>query len=306
MLSCRILINTFKRRLRTLVRDESGQGLVEFAVVLPILLLLTVGTIMLTLSYIQKARMNGLAFMSARVAAVRRPNVDAAAYTLQQYRERTGQNWLQEVTVQPQPTGPNEVGIRLSKPGERVDVFANLVSGQQNQQPMNLVVQMQLPKESSETGSLRPQTYSEVDYQYEPRGVGELLSNLPKGLLNTTQMADTAAATDFGGRDKLLGLRPPDSNLKKFYDDRNWEQAFSNNNEAATGQFKSMQTTYNNFELIETGGDLLANVLKLFSAFAGPLVDIVGSLGSEAIGLLVTSMTTVSDGVDSNVRNSYR
>lgn len=305
MFNCRSLISIFKRRLRTLVRDESGQGLVEFAVVLPILLLLTVGTIMLTLSYIQKARMNGLAFMSARVAAVRRPNVDAAAYTLQQYRERTGQNWLQEITVQPQPTGPNEVGIRLSKPGERVDVFANLVSGQQNQQPMNLVVQMQLPKESTETGSLRRQTYSEVDYQYEPLGIGELISNLPQGLLNTTQMADSASPSDFGARDKLLGLEPPDTNLKKFYDDHNWNNAFSSNDEAAAGQFASMQTTYKTFVLIEQGGSLL-QLIANFSGFGKALMDVLELVGAEAADAMEKSMDRVSDGVDQNVRNSYR
>ena len=60
-------------RLKSLLLEELGQGLVEFALVLPILLLLTLGTVLLTLSYIQKARMNGLAYMSARVASVRSP-----------------------------------------------------------------------------------------------------------------------------------------------------------------------------------------------------------------------------------------
>ena len=67
----------FKHHLKQLLQEQDGQGLVEFALVLPILLLLTLGTILLTLSYIQKARMNGLAFMSARVAIVRRANTDA-------------------------------------------------------------------------------------------------------------------------------------------------------------------------------------------------------------------------------------
>ncbi len=298
-------LKTLKRSLRRLVREESGQGLVEFAVVLPILLLLTVGTILLTLSYIQKARMNGLAFMSARVAAVRRSNVDAASYTIQQYRQRTGQNWLQEVSSQPQQAGPDQVVIRLRKPGERVDVFANLVSGQPNQQPLDLVVQMQLPKEYSEKGSLRPQTYTEVNYQYQPVGIGELLGGLKVGLIKTDQMADSTSVS-IGERNRMLSLDPPDGNLKKFYADRNWEDALKLNDEAADGQFKSMQTTYKTFELIETGGDLLANLLKLFTAFAGPLVDIIGNLGAEAIGVFEASMSKVSDGVDSNVRNSYR
>ena len=271
--------------------------MVEFAVVLPILLLLTVGTLLLTVSYVQKLRMNGLAYMSARVAAVRRPDVDAAAYTLQQYKEVTRQAWIDEVQATRLPTSESLVGIQLQKPGERLDILANLVSGQPGQQPMDLIVQMQLPREYAISGSLRPKTDTIVDYRYEPSGLGEVIGALPKGLIDTSQMAEDGA--------QALGLVPSNTRLKAFYDKYDWQTAYASNDEKPSGQFKDMQDTYQNFALIEQGGNVLNLILK-FAGFAGPLKAIVGELGEQAINLLLRALGLMRDEVDQNIQSSFR
>ena len=282
----------------------------EFALVLPILLLLTLGTILLTLSYIQKARMNGLAYMSARVAAVRRPDFDASAFTLKKYAERSGQNWLSEVTATAPAAGAGKVGISLRKPGERLDVLANMISGQPTTQPLDLIVQMQLPQEYGESmisHSARPQTFTEVDYQYKPRLLGELIDKLPNGMLDATQMADRMnGSTD--ERDSILSLDPPNKRLKeKFYASKiwAWETALSTNSEAASGQFASMQRVYNNFKLIEAGGSLL-DLIADFLGFAGPLKELVGDIGAEAAGAYIRTMSEITSQLDENLRSSYR
>ncbi|MEZ0374951.1 MAG: TadE/TadG family type IV pilus assembly protein [Candidatus Sericytochromatia bacterium] len=293
--------------MKTRHKSQRGQGLVEFALVLPILLLLTLGTILLTLSYIQKARMNGLAYMSARVAAVRRPDFDASAFTLRQYGERSGQRWLSEVSAGVPAAGTGKVAISLRKPGERLDVLANMISGQPTTQPLDLMVQIQMPKESTDSGNLRPQTFTQVDYQYKPRFLGELLDKLPNGMLDATQLADRMNGTT-AERNRILSLDPPNERLKSnFYTHKNWhwDTALSTNSEAASGQFASMQRVYNNFKLIEAGGSLL-DLIADFLGFAGPLKELVGDIGAEAAGAYIRTMSEITRQLDENLRSSYR
>lgn len=287
-----------------LLREEAGQGLVEFALVLPILLLLTLGTILLTLSYIQKARMNGLAFMSARVAAVRRPDFDASDFTLKKYAEHSGQNWLNQVTASVPATDFDKVAVQLSKPGERLDVLANLISGQANQ-PLDLVVQMQLPREYN-GGTLRPATFTQVDYRYNPHGLGDLLTLIPKSLLDTTQMADSPAPTNIGERDQNLGLDPTSHNLESFYAKRNWSNAFKLNDEDPKGSdFASMQSTYANFKKIEDGSLALSLFASLLGPIAKPIADTLTTVGYEAAQKTEQAAHGLADRVDENVRSSY-
>lgn len=289
----------FKRHLRRLFQEQSGQGLVEFAIVLPILLLLTVGTILLTLSYIQKARMNGLAYMSARVAAVRRPNVDAPAFTLQKYKEVSRQNWVDQVKSS-QQNQSDRVVVRLQKPGERLDALANLISGQPSQQPMDLIVQMQLPLETTRSGELRRRTYSEVDYTYQDRGLGSLIKAIPDALIDDTQMADPMSGS-VDNKDQILSLNPPNSQLKDFYKDRGWSEALTKNSEPASGDFGSMVKVYDNFKLIESGGTITNILLDIFAAFAKPL----GKFTEVFAQLILTASDTITTGVDTSVRSSF-
>lgn len=288
------------------LKSQRGQGLLEFSLVLPILLLLTLGTILLTLSYIQKARMNGLAFMSARVAVVRRANFDAAGFTLKKYAERSGQNWLGELTPSVPVTDRDIAAVSLSKPGERLDVLANLISGQPNSQPLDLIVQMQLPREYQGSDTLRPATFTQVDYHYKPHGLGDLLTLIPKVLLDTTQLADDPAASDLGQRDQNLGLEPANQNLEKYYANRGWKNALIQNDEDPKGSdFASMQTVYANFKAIETGGMLLQLFIDFLTGVAKPITDALGAVGVEAAQKAEQGAHSLAQRVDENVRSSF-
>lgn len=292
---------------RPVRKSQRGQGLVEFSLVLPILLLLTLGTILLALSYIQKARINGLAYMGARVATVRRANFDAADFTLKKYAERSGQNWLSEVTATVPGSSADKVAIRLSKPGERLDVLANLISGQNTNQPLDLIVEMQLPREYTGTGSLRPATFTQVDYHYKPHGLGDLLTLIPKVLLDTTQLVDESKPDNFGERDQNLGLEPSNQNLEKYYAHRGWQKAYSQNDEdPKSSDFAGMQTVYANFKAIETGGMLLQLFIDFLAGVAKPLTDALGTVGVEAAQKAEQGAHSLGQRVDENIRSSFR
>ena len=66
------------KKLKELIKDEKGNSLVEFALVLPMLLVLTVGGVYLSVSFSHKSIMNGVSFMQARAASVRQNHGDIA------------------------------------------------------------------------------------------------------------------------------------------------------------------------------------------------------------------------------------
>lgn len=105
------------------LRDESGQSLVEFAIVLPILLLLTFGTIQLGIFLQRQITLTGASFLAARAATV--GGRDGVAFdtpakeVLRSYGEESEQPWIKAIaegsdgklTVK---TEENERLIRLS------------------------------------------------------------------------------------------------------------------------------------------------------------------------------------------------
>jgi hypothetical protein len=293
-----------------LLQEEDGQGLVEFAVVLPILLLLTVGTLLLTVSYIQKARMNGLAYMAARATAVRRDNTFSTRETLAQYQTRSGQNWVSSVRVLPVPdSSERQVSVQLAKPGERLDLLANLVSGQPPaDRPQDLQVRMSLNPEYPPGGPRRPQTASEVDYRYQTRGElpWERLPSFISGLLiDSSQMADPVS-NDLSKRDKAISLQPPDEALQQFYETIDWgKNAYAQNNEKEAERFASMQTIHDNFKLIENGGNIIT-IIASFAPFVNQIKAIVGNIGEEAARQVETSMGGLSSGLDTQVRSTFQ
>lgn len=285
-----------------LLKADDGQAMVEFAVVLPILLLLTVGTLLLTVSFIQKSRMNALAFMSARVGVVRRTDFQAADQTLKLYQERSKQAWVNQINIKEQTVENNHVVIRLAKPGERLDIFANLISGRPSSgDPASLEVSISQPIEYPETGSLRPKTISEVDYQYSNRSnVLNIIGLIPNSLLDDRQMADPMSGGD-DLKDELLGLKPPDKNLKWFYDDLDWK-ILSSNQESASGEFADLQDNYKLLDEIQKGG----STMKFIFAKLFPMADKI--LGVVMVGVenFEKSATKAADTLDQNVRDSFQ
>lgn len=283
---------SFFKRCRRLVLQQEGQTIVEFALVLPLLLLFSIGTIFITLSFMHKSRMNALAYTSARAASVRPVGFDTNTFVLDKYTARSQQRWLSDVTAEVLPTANEMVGVQLRKPGERFDVLVNLVSGNSNREVRDLVVQMRLPQEYPKGSPQRTQTFSEIDYRASYLPTSTLSAKLklidalvPKALFNTDSMADdpTGGDSDLTQRDDKVGIRPPNENLKAFYDDLSWK-AYTTHDEKPTGTLRTQQLIGDHFKKLEAGGtvlDLIADFTPLASVLKGVFGDVAGTVAQE-------------------------
>ncbi len=86
--------------MRRTWKDQNGQSTVEFILVLPILLLLTFGTIELGIFLQRQLVMGGAGFIAARAAAVSGPETNAAVQeTLKTFSEESQAPWLAKVVA---------------------------------------------------------------------------------------------------------------------------------------------------------------------------------------------------------------
>ena len=294
-----------KRRAR-----ERGQAMIEFAIVLPILIVLTLGGIYLTLSYLHKLRMNGLAFMSARVAAVRSTDFEAADFVKKRYQQLSQQKWVNQIESTASTPTSEQARITLEKPAERLDLLANamdILSGGGNQKPTVLYAQATLPREYWTLGSeARPRTRTLVDYRYQLRGSLpwlNLLDAIPERIFDTRQMAHTPGSSS--ANDQLLGLNPPNANLLEFYADRGWNQTdYRSHSEKENGQFARMQTLGSHFKAIQ-GGAALVGYLAEFSGFGTALKGVLGEVTEKLSVTVENTMSKVSSTLDQQTRTSF-
>ncbi|HEY9723749.1 MAG TPA: TadE/TadG family type IV pilus assembly protein [Oscillatoriaceae cyanobacterium] len=84
-------------------QDELGQALVEFALVLPALALLTFGTLEVTLLIQQQSSLNAAAFMGARELSVLGNHESTTSGSIRQFVRNDG--WLQHAQVQSNARG---------------------------------------------------------------------------------------------------------------------------------------------------------------------------------------------------------
>jgi len=76
---------------------KTGAALVEFAIMLPVLVVLTIGSIYISISYAQKSVVNGFTFLEARGASVRKDYKDIARAAKDYYLKQAGkkQKWIE-------------------------------------------------------------------------------------------------------------------------------------------------------------------------------------------------------------------
>jgi len=297
------------KRLNKNKRHQRGQAMVEFAIVLPILIVLTLGGIYLTLSYLHKLRMNGLAFMSARVAAVRSEGYDAAAFVKERYKRSSGQNWVDQITSPAALPASGQVTVVMQKQTERLDLLANaidILSGGGNSDPVQLTARATLPREYwTYNGESRPRTRTIVDYRYGSIGPLpwlDLLDALPDAIFDAKQMADAPGNSN----NEALGLAPPNTNLINFYNARGWTRMdYLENTEKENGQFENMRLIATYFKEIENGASLVGYLLK-FSGFGAALQEVMGAVTEPLSVTVETTMGKVSSTLDTQTRASMQ
>ena len=163
----------------------------EFALVFPLLILLTLGNIYLSISFTQKADMNGINFLQARALSVHSPMLAPSPKEIREriqesYMEKSGHGWVKKVESSMYHTdngSRRDVRVALEKEPMRIDLLTNAISILGGVKPESgdkitkIKTVMYLPLEyTSGGGSDRPFTSTSVDYKTFPAG-GETLSN---------------------------------------------------------------------------------------------------------------------------------
>lgn len=174
---------------KNIKRKTTGAAMVEFAIMLPVLIVLTIGSIYLSISYAQKAVVNGFTFLEARGASVRKDYKDIAKAAKDYYLKQAGkkQKWIENskstVTLK-----DNNIIVTNELSTLKFDILINsiaLISGNKPDKNKKISTTVVLPYEyiSRNNKTDRPKTYTTVDYETRPFG-----SEPFEKLLNSNQV----------------------------------------------------------------------------------------------------------------------
>ena len=298
-----------------MLKNQKGQSMIEFALVLPILIVLTVGGVFFIMSFTHKSIMNGVSFMAARSASVRN-NSNVPEWVKEKYIENTNSKWLEKATVNSE-FKQDSVNVTLTKEAENLEFLSNALSilghGSKND-PSKIVTSMTLPVEYFvEDGTPRPLTRKTVDYEFKYKYdlLEAILSNaVTHTIINTDQMADKKdepGDTNDTNKDQFLSLDPLNINIKEVYKD--WGMKYDSLSpypelEEHGGYLNNLKTISDNFKLLQTGTDVIQTILTLYGGdVLNQLLKIFGTAaGNTAEGI----MTKLSGAADKHVRNSFK
>jgi len=173
------------------IKRKKGNALIEFAMVFPLLAVFTMGSVYLSISFGQKAMMNGFAFYEARAMSVRKDPKSAHEMIVARYKKDSDgkQPWLEkiksEVTV-----NENMLEVVLTKEPVKMDMLYNCLSLLGGKKPTNIKEiksYINVPYEYIEHNqngykSDRSKTGSVVDYEAQyalEKGIKEAISGFP-------------------------------------------------------------------------------------------------------------------------------
>lgn len=155
-------------------RREAGQAMAEFALVLPILALLTFGTLEVALYLQQQSSMNAAAFVAARSASVLGGNDAAMKASLGEYTAAAGMPWLTGATLASVGrSGDRTVGYSLTAGASHMTgLISGLTQGQAsgfNTLGASAVLPMEynalkVSTNSSKSVTYKPKTISMIEY----------------------------------------------------------------------------------------------------------------------------------------------
>lgn len=310
-------------KINKIVKDEDGSSMVEFALVLPLLIVLTLGGVYLSVSFGQKSIMNGLAFMETRAASVRKEHSDIAKHAVDNYiRDTAGkQKWVEGTKSEIFDSGQNDIKIVVSKDAMNLDILANSLSILGGKKPdghadiKKIKSFMVLPVEyiAKAKGSDRPITSTVVHYETNPIG-GDFLetglfSKVPqiKSLLGLQSMVDprddTPGTHSTRRADQILGADKTNNmeSVKKLYLrwglDPNYNPNIGHPEEAPEGglsidSLNLLRVTGENIKLLEVGA---AGCQYLIKTTVGPVVDTVLAPVKSVGAAVLPKVATVGD-----------
>lgn len=273
-------------------RIARGQAMVEFALVLPLLLLLTFGTIELGLAVQRRLVLTGTAFVAARVAAVHGETADAGVRkVVETYAADAGSAWL--TGAKPElDRGNSGVRVRISRKDEGFTpalVGAMVASGgrppQRGGWTVAAVVRPEFVPGRLRRGAAQVPTDLQVDYRVSLpglerlKGIGDIVRKMPGGASG----AELALAADPVTQATLAN--PMDRNgtvspSKRYVSPENEEQAFRQ------------------AQRLAEGFDQLDKVVKAFYASYVVAATVPGSTGVDVtLGAIATAFAQVDRAV---------
>lgn len=202
-----------------LLNEEEGSSMVEFAIVFPVLIVLTIGSIYLSVGFTQKSIMNGLAFMETRAASVRQQHNMIAEHAVRNYMKSTEgqQKWLEEAKSEVKINNQtNDLTVLVTKDAMNTELLSNALNVIGGRKPdgkteiKKVKSAMVLPIEyiTLAKRSDRPNTRTTVNYETYPIGAKffeeGLLSKLPdsiKGMIIPETLVDPKKDDNADGND---------------------------------------------------------------------------------------------------------
>lgn len=164
----------------TLTLSEAGQGMAEFALVLPLLALLTFGTLEVAIFLQQQSTLNAAAFLATRAASVVGNQMGPTREAADTFAQSAGMDWLKTaVGGMKQKNTATTSQFSMESKTDRLTGLVSALSGGKVEALDTLSAQATLPLEynakkhgqRSITG--KPQTYSMMAYdsKYAPPAV---------------------------------------------------------------------------------------------------------------------------------------
>lgn len=333
-------MNKTKTKINTVLSEEEGSSMVEFAIVLPVLIVLTIGSIYLSVGFTQKSIMNGLAFMETRAASVRQQHTKIAEHAVKNYMKSTDgqQLWLEEaesdISVDIQT---NDLKVIVTKDAMNTEVLSNALNIIGGRKPdgkaeiRKVKSAMILPIEyiDKAKGSDRPNTRTTVNYETAPVGgdflAKNLLDKLPQSvseLIVPKSLVDPKDDDTLGGgvndskrADRILGSDSTynmerANEVYKYWGLDNFGTSEKPNSRsiAKVNTLGFLDITAENVALIE-GGANLAQIAAKFATF-GPIVQTalkpIQSVGAAVLPTVESVGTKFADMAETNNNRIFK
>lgn len=239
-------------------RAQRGQAMVEFTMILPILLLLSFGTIEIGLYLQRRVVMGGASFVAARAAAVQGPRANTAVQkVLTTYAEDSKSRWIAETvgSAKLSREGARRLRLQVSREG---DLWTGALTGSMELTGKPLAPQAKwkteypisqefVPGGPSSSSYARKPTDIMVDYRARIPWMSQvpnfsgMLSKVPPG---------------FGGEDLVIALNPAEQATRPNPLDRN----------GSTSPSKKYVSPYNESKEFMHAGKMESGIRKLQKA----------------------------------------
>ncbi|MDB5098169.1 MAG: hypothetical protein JWM80_2590 [Cyanobacteria bacterium RYN_339] len=203
-------------------RDDSGQGMAEFVLVLPLLALLTFGTIEVAIYLQQQSTLTAAAFLASRSASVLGNEAGPTKASTQSFAAETGAGWLQDAVGGMKASHSDKSSsFKLEAKTDRLSGLIDALTNGQAKGFDTLTAQATLPLEydhkrvGQRSATSVAKTHFMINYDSKPTAIAALnlaLTNIDRVLGKFKKIpAVLELPYDFRPKPKGPGVAPGES-----------------------------------------------------------------------------------------------